>query len=219
MEIEGVTQSVPSQFMSDKERTELGRDDFLQLLVAQLANQDPLEPMENSEFVAQLAQFSSLEQLMSMGKGMDMLSTLQQASQSTQVVSFIGKELTAAGNRLELSSFDGAPIHFRLSGPARQVSIQLTDGMGTVVASGEVSGHWGSGTNRIEWADVTWHQGGVPPGSYSVSIQAQGDVGEVGVDPLTVGRVTGISYERGYPVLLIGEQEVALNEIISVEEG
>ncbi|NLI92202.1 MAG: flagellar biosynthesis protein FlgD [Peptococcaceae bacterium] len=75
---------------------ELGKDDFLKLLVAQLKNQDPMSPMDNSQFVAQLAQFSSLEQMNNMVKAVDELKTSMTAlygqSLLTQGAAMIGKE-------------------------------------------------------------------------------------------------------------------------------
>lgn len=70
---------------------ELGKDDFLQLLVTQLKNQDPLDPMKNEQFVAQLAQFNSLEQMLNLNKSFEAMLSLQQLSQAS---SFIGKNVT-----------------------------------------------------------------------------------------------------------------------------
>lgn len=65
---------------------ELGKDDFLQLLVVQLKNQDPLDPVKNEDFVAQLAQFSSLEQMISLNTNFETMLSLQQLSQSSALI-------------------------------------------------------------------------------------------------------------------------------------
>lgn len=75
----------------------LGKDDFLKLLVTQIRNQDPLKPMEGTEFTAQLAQFSSLEQLSNMSKGIDDLLLFQGSLQNTLTTDLIGKQVKVAG--------------------------------------------------------------------------------------------------------------------------
>lgn len=72
---------------------ELGKDDFLQLLITQLANQDPLSPMENTEFIAQMAQFSSLEQITNMSTGFSQLATMLNSSEA---ISTVGKTVQIA---------------------------------------------------------------------------------------------------------------------------
>ncbi len=72
---------------------ELGKDDFLQLLITQLANQDPLSPMENTEFIAQMAQFSSLEQMTNMSTGFTQLATMLNSSEA---ISTVGKTVQIA---------------------------------------------------------------------------------------------------------------------------
>jgi flagellar basal-body rod modification protein FlgD len=80
---------------------ELGKDDFLNLLVTQLKNQDPLEPIKNEEFVAQLAQFNSLEQMMNLNKSFEQMLSLQQL---TQASGFIGKQVSWLDENGELQS-------------------------------------------------------------------------------------------------------------------
>jgi flagellar basal-body rod modification protein FlgD len=80
---------------SDNAAGILGKDDFLLLLVTQMRNQDPLSPMESTEYVSQLAQFSSLEEMKNISKSIDDLTASQSASSATDAVGFIGREITA----------------------------------------------------------------------------------------------------------------------------
>lgn len=88
------TKTVDSQG-SVKAKKELGKDDFLNLLIAQLKNQDPLNPMKDTEFIAQLANFSSLEQISNMNKNLEEFLQQQQYQNSVAAVSMIGKEITS----------------------------------------------------------------------------------------------------------------------------
>ncbi len=88
------TKTVDSQ-SSVTAKKELGKDDFMNLLIAQLKNQDPLNPMKDTEFIAQLANFSSLEQVSNMNKNLEEFLKQQQYQNSVAAVSMIGKEITS----------------------------------------------------------------------------------------------------------------------------
>nr|WP_106784202.1 flagellar hook assembly protein FlgD [Lysinibacillus timonensis] len=112
----------------------LGKDAFLQLLVTQLQHQDPTAPMDNTEYIAQLAQFSSLEQMQNMTKSIDSLLTSQEQSQLMNYTTFIGKqvewheitdELDEAG---ELIINNGSGIIERLNFISGQPVFVLKDG-------------------------------------------------------------------------------------------
>ncbi len=83
---------------------ELDRDAFLKLLTTQMQAQDPLNPMDNTEFVAQLSQFTSLERLESMSRSLDTLAMSTSSNTSAQMVSFIGKQITIARPDITLES-------------------------------------------------------------------------------------------------------------------
>ncbi len=197
----------------------MGREEFLKLLVAQLSNQDPLNPMENEEFVAQLAQFSSLEQLMGIGQGMDELAALQQGSQSTQVAAFIGKEVTAVGDRVTVPGHgEQGDLGFRLAGRADEIQVQILDEHGAVIATGEVRGQWDSGIHQVDWGQVVWKGAEPSPGEHRIRLVASSNGSEVGVDALVRGRVTGVSFENGYPELLVGDRRINLGDVLSLGE-
>ena len=96
----------------------LGKDDFLKLLVAQLQHQDPMQPTDNAEYMGQLAQFSTLEQITNVGKEMERLRT---SSQVDQAVALIGKEVgytladdTTATGVVDAVSIDDGEIHLKI---------------------------------------------------------------------------------------------------------
>src|SRR2546423_270464 len=86
----------------------LDKNAFLKLLVAQMKNQDPLKPMDNTEFVAQLAQFSNLEQVMGINSRLDTLTAQGQGLQNTEIASLVGKTVTVNGKTIGLDGSGGA---------------------------------------------------------------------------------------------------------------
>ena len=100
------TESISTATQSSSEtyvppdKTTLGKDDFLKLFVAQLENQDPLSPMESTEFTAQLAQFSSLEQLTNANQNLEYLLMYQSSMNNAEAVNFIGNTVKASGNSI-----------------------------------------------------------------------------------------------------------------------
>ena len=127
------TQSVPSMVDERSPTSVLGKDDFLNLLVAQLRNQDPLKPMESTEFTAQLAQFSSLEQLYNVNDNLGDLETSQAAMHNNQAVSMIGKTAWARGSIVQKA--DNAPVdlHFGLDKAASETMVNIYDAQGNFI--------------------------------------------------------------------------------------
>ena len=114
--IEGQTAITDSMYLVNKQRDErktgegvLGKDDFMKLLIAQLQNQDPTSPMKDNEFIAQMAQFSSLEQTMNLAKSFDKFAEAQNQSQLIQYNSFVGKSIKWHEMSDEVGG-DGKPI-------------------------------------------------------------------------------------------------------------
>jgi len=134
----------------------LGKNDFLNLLVAQLQHQDPLSPTESTEFTAQLAQFSSLEQLNNINDNLKNMELFQTSMTNSQAVSYIGKEITAKGNTVQLESGRPAECQFELEANAALAAISVYDVNGGFVKSFE-TGPLNSGRQSAVW-DGTGHR-------------------------------------------------------------
>lgn len=197
--------------------TVMGKDDFLRLLVAQLRHQDPLKPAESTEFTAQLAQFSSLEQLHNINATLDLFRVDQAASNNIQSAGFIGKIVTAAGSQFGVQS--GAPdaIRFDLVNDADRVFIQIYDAYGTFVSDID-AGALPAGEQQVVWNGRDVNGSGVGDGSYRFSVMAMNRDGSiVGSTSYTTGRVTGIDYKTGAGNLLINGREVPVSSVIRIE--
>lgn len=197
----------------------LGRDAFLRLLVEQLKNQDPLQPKENSEFVAELAQFSSLEQTMGINDRLDMLSIQNQGLANTQVTAFVGKRAVVRGDVLVRdSSGQPTPFQFQLASAADTVNVSVVDSQGRTVRQLEL-GKSDYTTREVVWDGMSDEGVAQPPGRYTFSVTARGPNNEViSYSPEASGVVESVSFNKGYPELsLEGGLAVPVSDLIRVE--
>ena len=141
----------------------LGKDDFLNMLITQLQHQDPLNPADSTEFTAQLAQFSSLEQLSNINNSLKSMEQFQASLTHSQAVSYIGKEITATGNGVELIEDQPATCHFELESAAAMVAVSIYDATGGFVDSFE-TGQLGAGRQSATWNGQDLNGNTMPPG-------------------------------------------------------
>jgi flagellar basal-body rod modification protein FlgD len=185
---------------------------FLTLLVKQLQYQDPLNPMENTEFTAQLAQFSQLETMSDMKASMDKMSTLQASVNNIQALAFIGKQVDAKGNTLQ---FSGQPTNFNitLEDKAAQVKVTLYDSDGSPVRS-MITKNAPKGDVACTWDGKGDDGATVSNGKYYYTIEATGyDGSAVATTSYAKGLVTGVRYDSGNIYLEVGDKEVTLSDV------
>lgn len=196
---------------------DLGKDEFLQLLIAQLTNQDPLNPVQDQEFVAQLAQFSALEQQMVTNDQLGVLQVGQSAMVNAQVTSLIGTEATFASNELETSSEGTVPdVEIILAANAETVTVNITDEKGKTVKQIEM-GAVSAGRNDLRWDGLDESGQPLEPGTYGVDVFAKDAEGnEVDASTLVTARVTGVTFESGAAQLLIGSIRVSPSSVLEV---
>ena len=194
----------------------LGKDDFLNMLIAQLQHQDPLNPADSTEFTAQLAQFSSLEQLSNIHESLENMEQFQASLTHSQAVSYIGKEITAAGNGIQLKDSQPAACHFELEANAAMTAVSIYDATGGFVNSFE-SGPLGPGRQSAIWDGTDYNGNQMPAGAYSFEIQAVDATSEnVTVRPLMSAMVTGVSFKDKTAYLMTELQNVALDDVVDV---
>lgn len=193
----------------------MGKQDFLMLLVAQLQNQDPLNPDDPTEFTAQLAQFSSLEQLFTLNESMNNLVTSNANSDRLSTLSTIGKEVAYTSSSFK---FDGSPVEigYQLDGKASEVTLQLQlDGVTQATIKGtELT----AGNHYLTWDGLLGNGGKAPVGKYTIAVSAKAGEGTtVAVNPLVKAEVTGVDLGgTGGGTLITKAGEVAFNTIIGV---
>ncbi len=210
-----------SQSISNKisGKSSLGKEDFLNLLVTQLQYQDPLSPMDDKEFVAQLAQFSSLEQLTNLNTNMETLVAGQDTMAVMNAVNFIGKEIKAKGNTLNKTNDSVSKLFYTLPQAASSVTINIMDSYGNIVRSVKLSNQ-SAGDQSYQWDGKDDKGNLLPNGNYKVGFSALNASGTAMMATTSVsGIVTGLTNESGtYMLKLRDGRSVAFAGIQGVVE-
>jgi len=198
---------------------ELGKDDFLHLLVTQLQYQDPLNPMDSADFTAQLAQFSSLEQLKNMSTQLGALTATQTALKNAQAVNYIGQTVLSNGNNTQIANGLPEPLQVSLDAPASEVFVSIYDELGSL-RSTFTSPAMTAGRGSIAWSGMDIDNNLLPDGNYRFEVAAVDGAGnEIGASPLSSGRVDGVAFNNGEAALVVNGQTIRLDDIIEVIQG
>jgi flagellar basal-body rod modification protein FlgD len=229
-EILGTTSPEPQA--TEAQASGLGREDFLRMLIAQLENQDPLNPQDATEFTAQLATFSSLEQLIAMRSGIEKLVEASlglsdpapgsdpDVAQSLESANLIGRDVVAVGSQFQLGSDPDehpARLRFELGSNTSQTVLRVLDANGQPVATRDL-GPLAQGPQLFAWdgTDDLGNRRG--PGVYSYQVEASHFGDAVDVAPLVEGRVTGVLVGE-QPSLLLGDVVVPVANLVEVRSA
>ena len=189
---------------------------FLRLLMTQMSQQDPLNPTDSTQFVAQLTQFSNLEQLVQLNTQMKTLAMSQSASTSTAVASLIGRKITASGNSVELGAEAGADINYNFPASVKNAEMVISDSSGRVIRTVGL-GEQKEGKSSYAWDGKDNDGNRCAAGAYTYSVKGEGAQGQsVSATGRLSGTVTAISYDKGFPELLVGTQRITLGDVIEV---
>jgi flagellar basal-body rod modification protein FlgD len=198
-------------------QNELGKDDFLRLLIAQLQSQDPLNPLQSAEFTSQLAQFSSLEQLNNVNDRLVQLHEDQIDSMKGLAVSMIGRSVKVPGTQFSLMEGKSDELVLELTNPAKTVRLDVYDDDGTIVDTVDL-GPLNAGEHRLNWDGIGRDEKRLPNGRYSFQITAL-DLGAEemkDVQTFIFGDVSGVSFNDDVPSVLMGYQSIALSKILQI---
>jgi len=215
--ISGITPTAGSTFTTPAAgKNTLGKDDFLRLLIAQLEAQDPLEPMDAQDFSAQLAQFSTLEQITNANDHLKDIKTFEQALSNSSALGLIGKQVDAPGDVIEFKAGEPATLRYLLGAEAGTVTIDIFDVSGRQVNTLTL-GAQSAGGQQAAWAGTDSSGNPVAEGQYTFHVSAEDASGNpVNALTLSQGLVTDVLFENGRAFAKVNGVIVPVNEIIRV---
>ena len=190
-------------------------DTFLKLLTTQLKNQDPLSPLDTTEFTNQLTQFSQVEQQIRTNAGIDSMFKLQQANQAVAALGYIGKEIETTSDAIQLK--DGsAKILYSLPEGVSSTKITIMDEHGGILR--QISGDTTSGRHEYLWDGASDSGFKLPDGGYRMDVTAYDADGNAMSDTLFgfSGVVDQVISEGGPIYLMIGDVSVPIGNVATV---
>ncbi len=202
---------------SSTNRTQLGKEDFLQLLVTQLRNQDPLSPLQPHEFAAQLAEFGNVEQLINLNASIAQQTATAQlealVAQTSLSASLIGRRILAEGNQVVVPEAGTAQVQVEIAEGGGNAVLEIFDTAGQLVRSVEIGAVEGGRRDLALPEDL-------PPGTYEFAVRVTTEDGdEVPVITYTSGVVDGVHFRNGQIVLRMGSVEVLLDALVEITPG
>jgi flagellar basal-body rod modification protein FlgD len=195
--------------------TELNR--FLNLLVTQLKNQDPLDPMDSNEFTTQLVQFASVEQQIFQNSNLEKLLKIEQTKAISSLVDFIGTTVEVNGRKMPLEN-GNAEFTYTVPPGTAKATLNITNSIGLTVYTAEVDPS--AGTHTFVWDGRNGSGILQPDGSFNVLVSGLDASGNLlNVTHSVWGRVTGASVLDGEASLLLGDDvTVSQDAVLSVRE-
>jgi flagellar basal-body rod modification protein FlgD len=176
--------------------------------------------MDNTQFTAQLAQFTSLEQLQAMNANLSALMSAQTTTNALQASVLIGKEVQAQGNTTHVQkSGEATPLHYTLAADSAKVQVDVRDPAGNTVRTVEASSQK-AGPQKLTWNGKDTQGKVLPEGDYHFAVTAKDKAGNpVGVEALLKGTVEGITYDGTHPYLVVGGNRVELTALTNIKQA
>ena len=187
--------------------------------MTQLAHQDPTAPQDSSEFIAQLAQFANLEISQNSNDQLGGILMAQTVSNQTQTAALVGKDVNYISDQIHLGKNGANTMTLDVLGEATSVTAVIEDENGRAVRTIQL-GQKDYGKTNFEWDGLDDRGLPASEGAYTVRVTATDiDGSKVDVVQTAQGRVTGVSFQNGYPELLIGDVRLSMGDVIDILEA
>lgn len=213
-----VTGTVNNALKTESSSIKLAEDftQFLNLLTTQLQNQDPLSPMDSTEFTNQLVQFSQVEQSINTNKKLDDLLSLQLGSISSVALGYVGMDISYVSSEMNFNGTKPVDINFVLTDNASISKINIYDEAGEVVRT--IDAPTTAGAHTVSWDGKDNNGNQMAAGTYSLKMDAlDKDSKPLKISTVVSGNVRGIESQDGVIYLLVGDRAVSLGSVIQAK--
>jgi flagellar basal-body rod modification protein FlgD len=196
--------------------TTIDQHQFLMLFISQLQHQDPLDPLDANGLTAQLAQFSSLEQLVGINENLAGVQQLLGSRGETDLVGYLGREVTVTGGTVELTAGEATPVTLTVPATARSVQVSVLSPEGQVVRRLDL-GPQSAGALAFVFDGKDARGAAVADGHYTIEATMRDELDVARTVPTLVrGVVTGVDLTSDVPVLIVGTRRVTLDQVREV---
>ena len=198
---------------------QLNKDAFMSLLLTQMKNQDPTNPLKSHEMAAQLAQFTQLEKLTNIDQSINSLRTDQKPSMNYQALNLIGKAVNTDNSKItRTDATQNHEIRFNLGASAQKVEVKIKDANGTELRTLTFP-NLKAGKNEVNWNGQMEDGTAAPIGDYTAEFQAVGSNGaKIFVESKVAGVITGVNFTPKGPQLLVGKQTINMSDVKSISD-
>ncbi len=196
-----------------RDTSEISKLDFMTLLVAQIQNQDPTSPMDNAEFTSQITEFTMLDEMTAVNTNLEESIMVSQSVNNTAMLALVGKDVTVAGDSVNLSSGVTSENVVNTEGPGT-ASVDVLDENGIVVDHYEVS--VSGGLSDINWDGLDDNGEAFADGKYTLDVSINNSGIDVPFELLKTGGVDSLRYENNVAVVSVDGSEYYVSEIYKV---
>ncbi|QRX83140.1 flagellar hook assembly protein FlgD [Glaciimonas sp. PAMC28666] len=186
------TSSATAALAAASDSAEQLNSQFLTLLVSQLNNQDPLQPLDNAQMTSQMAQMSTVSGIQTLNSTLNSLVSQTGSSQTLQAASLIGKGVLVAGNTETVSSGKATPFGVQLSGASDTTTVTITNSAGNVVSTMNL-GAQSAGSQTLSWNGQNGSGQQVPDGTYQIAVAASLAGQSVTANALNYAQVSSVA--------------------------
>jgi flagellar hook assembly protein FlgD len=223
-----VLSKIQGQFgaKADKPREikkQLGKDDFLRIMITQMKHQDPTSPFKPEQMAAEMAQFTSVEQLQNVNQNLAKMANQNQPLERLAMTGLIGKTVTIDKERFAHLEGQNEALSFALPKEAKEVHLTILSEAGEVMLEKDL-GPQKAGENAFNWDGLRSNTLPAKNGNYLIRVDAKDEKGaRVQSGGIGQARVIGLSFEGSEPVFLVGDHQrqakVTMKNIVRIEDG